>query len=154
MIPELGTTNVELTAHDSHVPSASRTEVKSLTILANAVPWLNARRRFDIDDDGLVTPLDALLIVNELNASQRVLKFADFTLPPRYLDASGDNTLNPLDAVLVINALNAGTNGEATDQTPDTDYATDALLSDASLDWVSAWWTWDDAIRATRRRGG
>ena len=67
--PALGTTNVELTAHDSHVPSASRTEVKSLTILANAVPWLNARRRFDIDDDGLVTPLDALLIVNELNAS-------------------------------------------------------------------------------------
>ena len=46
---------------------------------------------------------------------------------------AGDNSLDPLDAVLVINALNAGTNGEAADQTPDTDYAIDALFSNPLL---------------------
>lgn len=86
-------------------------------------PWRNPANPFDVDDDGLITPLDALLIINELNAQgSRVLGEA----PPAgsnflYYDVSGDGFLAPLDALQVIiqlNAMSSVGNGEAAPPTP------------------------------------
>jgi hypothetical protein len=57
----------------------------------------------DVNNDAAVTPLDALLVVNYLNAlaSSRAP-----TVSPRYLDVNGDGLLTPLDALRVVNHLN------------------------------------------------
>ncbi|MFO0905215.1 MAG: RHS repeat-associated core domain-containing protein [Pirellulales bacterium] len=65
----------------------------------------NAFDEFDVNDDGFTAPLDALLVINELNnAGTHAL-----TGPAprsRFLDVSGDAFVAPLDALLVINVLN------------------------------------------------
>jgi len=68
--------------------------------------WQNRKNRYDVNGDSLVTPLDALLIVNYLDASP-----ASKNLPPRtdtsqpYLDVNADGHGTALDALLVINHL-------------------------------------------------
>jgi hypothetical protein len=94
-------------------------------------PWRNSRNALDVNDDGRVTPLDAVLIINELNAlGPRALSppSAGF-MPPPFLDVSGDGFVSALDAVLVINALNSGNSyaeGEPTfpESAPEGDVAT------------------------------
>ena len=63
--------------------------------------------RYDVDGNGAVEPLDAILVINELNGSgtHSLVQAAQVSGP--YIDVSGDNLLNPIDAVLVINYLNA-----------------------------------------------
>ena len=59
----------------------------------------------DVNDDGQVTPLDALLVINNLNfrGARSVLSEA---ISAPYIDTSGDNFVSPLDVLLVINHLN------------------------------------------------
>ncbi len=71
-------------------------------------PWQNPLLRWDVNNDGSVTPLDALAIINRLN------KYGPGPLAvpapdpvPEYYDVYGDNQLTPLDALNVINYLNA-----------------------------------------------
>jgi ELWxxDGT repeat protein len=75
-----------------------------------APPYTNDANSRDVDDNGVVSPLDALLVINELT----LRNFTDPTtgqLPPvsgkpvHYLDVSRDGLVSPLDALLVINDL-------------------------------------------------
>jgi subtilisin-like proprotein convertase family protein len=81
----------------------------SLTVLDDdpSFPWHNARNRFDVNNDTFVTPLDALLVINALNAGFVLTPElpTPFT-PVRYVDVSRDGVLSPIDALLVINELN------------------------------------------------
>src|SRR6186997_1678190 len=73
-----------------------------------ASDFQNAFNEFDVDDDGVVAPLDALLIINDLNASgPRHLPAVRSGSDP-FIDVTGDGVSSPLDALIVINALNAG----------------------------------------------
>ena len=92
---------------------ASRnTTVKIWLVEPSAKIFHNANLKEDVDGDGEVSPLDALLVINQLNS--RSLNNASFgmlqPLPPaaiRYrFDTSGDNLLSPVDALIVINWLN------------------------------------------------
>ena len=67
--------------------------------------WQNRINPMDVDENRFVTPLDALLIINELNANGSRLLTGE---PPagRYLDTNGDRWITPLDALFVINQLN------------------------------------------------
>lgn len=72
-----------------------------------ASDWQNAALIRDVDNSSLVTPLDVLLLVNQLNNS------GSRELPPRtpntgdpYYDVNGDHFLTPLDVLVVINAIN------------------------------------------------
>ena len=71
-----------------------------------ATDFRNPVDSLDIDADGTIVPLDALWIINELNA----VGSHDLVLPrdpaARFVDPSGDQLVAPLDAVLVINYLN------------------------------------------------
>ncbi len=83
-------------------------EVFVLNFAATA-PWRNERRQFDVNDDGVVGPLDALLIINALTVrTSRVLPrtLAESSNLYNFVDTSGSNQLEPLDALLVINELN------------------------------------------------
>ena len=69
----------------------------------------------DVNDDGLVTPLDVLYIFNVLNRGDGGLiavfrSEADATGP--FYDPSADGYITPLDALMVINRLNARLTGE------------------------------------------
>jgi hypothetical protein len=73
-------------------------------------PWTNPLNSLDVNQDGLVSPLDALQVINDLNTNgPRMLAFPPVlpNAPVPFLDVSGDKSVSSLDALLVLNALNA-----------------------------------------------
>lgn len=105
------------------------------------VPWHGVDFPLDAsrDADHAISPLDALVIINELNerGSHLVPAPQSRNLVRYFLDTSGDNAVSPIDALKVINYLNSppslfgGSEGEA-------DPARDVFAS-ASIDvllWV------------------
>ena len=72
-----------------------------------APPLHNLSNMFDVNGDGFVSPIDALLVINHLNGNE-----ASPENGPPYLDPSADNVVSPLDALLVINWLNSSGEGE------------------------------------------
>ena len=84
-----------------------------VTITIDGSLFQNSNNRFDVTGDTKVTPLDALVIINELNrrAATPVEDLAS-SAPP-YFDVNADFWVTSLDALLVINYLNlAGINAE------------------------------------------
>lgn len=83
----------------------------------SAPPWRNPLDPLDVNNDGLLTPIDALLVINELNrvGGHALLPPSGDAAPPPYLDTTGDNFVSPVDALRVINELNrrgSGGSGE------------------------------------------
>ena len=93
-------------------------DLKQLFIDAAATPpetiWQSPIEPLDINNDGVIAPLDALLVINELDS------FPGGVLPDSignqapYIDPTGDGRVAPLDALNVINQLNFN----ASDGTP------------------------------------
>jgi hypothetical protein len=71
-------------------------------------PWTNPVDPLDVDNDTFVSPLDALLILNELNSvgARQIEPPSGSNGPPPYIDTTGDGFVSPLDSLLVINRLN------------------------------------------------
>ncbi|WP_404307646.1 dockerin type I domain-containing protein [Neorhodopirellula lusitana] len=60
----------------------------------------------DVDGDNSVIPLDALLIINQINLFPNVTNaYSTAIVSDDYFDVSGDGILAPLDALLVINEI-------------------------------------------------
>ncbi len=73
-----------------------------------ASDWQNAVLARDVDSSSLVTPLDVLVIINQLNeGGTRILPSRPANSTDPFYDVNGDGWLTPLDALVVINALNA-----------------------------------------------
>ncbi len=124
-----------------------------------ATPSIDA---LDVNRDGLVTPLDALLIVNELNLTQGQLLRT--TVDGNVLDVTGDGLLSPIDVLQVINYLNrvsslergatglagsgegeyAGASAET--ERADSPLVDDVLLESLAADALNAW------LKANRKR--
>lgn len=65
----------------------------------------------DCDDSGIVSPLDALIVINELNRPED----GSVVDTAKLLDVNADGLLSPLDALVVINYLNRQpSNGDLT----------------------------------------
>ena len=86
-------------------------------------PWQNLLQHSDINNDGVITALDALQIINELGRGQYVDQDSGLLLAPEsldvwpgvYYDQNGDGNATALDALRVINSLariNQGGSGE------------------------------------------
>jgi len=78
--------------------------------------WHNSANPRDVDGRNGVEPLDALLIINYINApdSRWPDPPASPTVPPRYYDVTGGSTraaIEPKDALRVVNYLNAQPSG-------------------------------------------
>ena len=85
----------------------------------NESPYQNPNNRYDVTSEGNVTPLDALLIINQLSRGGATRIENLTSSAPPYIDVNGDFWVTPLDALLVINELNrmrssAAAEGEAT----------------------------------------
>ncbi len=77
---------------------------------AAGTPWQNQLTPHDVNQDTVLSPLDALLVINDLNLNgARLLPESpsEGEEPPPFPDVNGDGYLTPADALAVINALNA-----------------------------------------------
>ncbi len=79
--------------------------------IATTHHWHNEREPLDANDDGLISPIDALLIINEINrGGARSLIASGIPFAP-YIDTNSDNLLTSSDVLQVINFLNARSAG-------------------------------------------
>ncbi|MEZ6134077.1 MAG: dockerin type I domain-containing protein [Pirellulaceae bacterium] len=87
-----------------------------LAVQADSVPWHNQNDPTDVNEDGLLTPVDVLLVVNYINThgARSLAKYPVGTAPQ--IDCNGDGFLSPLDALLVVNALNESARAEGENQ--------------------------------------
>jgi hypothetical protein len=70
-------------------------------------PWQNTDNPLDVNRDGFVSPIDALLIINEIHRSGPHELTPSPAPPVHFFDVSGDNFLSARDALLVISQINA-----------------------------------------------
>lgn len=81
---------------------------KDVSIVDNDAPsiWQNQALPADVDNDGTVSPVDVLLVINRLSRTGTGLAPNTQVVPARYFDVDGDWFIAPLDVLVVINALN------------------------------------------------
>ncbi|MCA9120975.1 MAG: VCBS repeat-containing protein [Planctomycetaceae bacterium] len=108
-------------------------------------PWHNTDRPFDVNGDGAVSPVDALIIINFLNSkgSQTLSAPTAGNVPPPYLDPSGDSVVAPIDVLQIINFLNGGTalEGEGPRSrlsTGDVDAVFGGEVPSSSFEWIAS----------------
>lgn len=78
-----------------------------------AQAWTNPLLPCDVDGNGLVSPLDALLVISYLNSQPGDASLpAAPSSPSRYYDVNGDGLATAADALLVVNAINAREAGQ------------------------------------------
>jgi hypothetical protein len=91
----------------------ARALVSFQPIGTNTGAHTNPASPLDVNGDGAVTPLDALLLINDLNNNGSPI-LAWLASPAPYLDVNGDGSVTPIDVLVVVNHLNAlgGAHGE------------------------------------------
>ena len=114
--------------------------VATMPANATASPWTNPIDPLNVDNEPGIVPLDALIVINELNNRQFSdpdgrLRPPPAGSPPPYYDVDGDGFVIALDALIIINYLNAaqsqaGGEGEADDSVV-ADDAMSLLLNSA-----------------------
>ncbi|MFM7072577.1 MAG: Ig-like domain-containing protein [Planctomycetota bacterium] len=98
-----------------------RLNSSSITVTAGGAggeaEFTNPSNAFDVNGDGFVTPIDVLMVINDVNAyGARALSGGAAGEAPAnrvFLDVNADRFVSPLDALLVINFLNARSGGAA-----------------------------------------
>ena len=79
--------------------------------VSNTSQWQNPVNRHDVNLDSVVSPIDALIIINDLNVRRsRSLVSTNF-VPPPFIDVNGDGSVSPIDVLLIINYLNSRSGG-------------------------------------------
>ncbi|MFV2069608.1 MAG: Ig-like domain-containing protein, partial [Pirellulales bacterium] len=103
----------------------SQVEFVPTTLSISGPAFMNAANPLDVNADGLLSPLDALSVINDLNrygardlaapsvASTAAVSQQLVSTPIYYIDVNGDGSVTPIDALVVINALNAQAAGTA-----------------------------------------
>ena len=71
----------------------------------------NPNNNYDVNNDGSVTALDALIVINAINegiteAEATALSSSGESLGDRFIDVNGDSSVTAIDALQVINELN------------------------------------------------
>jgi hypothetical protein len=92
------------------VEDAFTTDENTPLTIATAYPWHNSLNRLNVNDDGYVTPIDALLVINALNRGEAGKLSLDRARPlaKPFYDVNRDGCLSPINAFQVINHLNRG----------------------------------------------
>jgi len=121
VLPNLpaGSYNVVVLAPPSYLPTTSNGTEAAFSLSAGQAitdlnfgfrflgsAWQNTTNRLDTNNDGHVTPLDALVIINRLNQSQQSQLGAERPSGAMYFDVNADVHVTALDALIIINYLN------------------------------------------------
>ncbi|MBU6175104.1 MAG: hypothetical protein KGQ60_14945, partial [Planctomycetes bacterium] len=119
-------------------------------VVAGNNVWRNERNHLDVDDDRSISPLDVLILINELN-SKGSRKLDDIgPNSNQFLDVDDDGSVSPLDVLYVINWINSQSSGSGEGEgdsslreTVDTRWIEKDMLllagfsSDLWMDWQS-----------------
>jgi hypothetical protein len=65
--------------------------------------WQNSDNKYDVNNDGRVTALDSLIVINAINKG---IVYDEYIKPPYYYDVNGDGQITALDSLLTINKIN------------------------------------------------
>ena len=85
----------------------------SVTVRVVQSIYQNPNNRYDVNNDGFVSPIDALIVINDIQRrGSRVLSPTEF-VPPPYIDVDGSSSVEPIDVLLVINYLNRQSRGSS-----------------------------------------
>ncbi|MEM6473129.1 MAG: dockerin type I domain-containing protein, partial [Planctomycetota bacterium] len=84
-------------------PNSETIEVLGGIGLADGIPAINPVNRYDVNNDGSVSPLDALRVINELGRIQAGSSVGAGS--SALYDVTDDGLISPLDALVVINHL-------------------------------------------------
>ena len=78
------------------------------------VDWRNPVDSLDVNNDLVISPLDVLVVINDLNS--RGARGLPLTRNPSepFLDPTGNQSVDPLDVLTIINYLNVGGSGSRT----------------------------------------
>ncbi len=79
----------------------------TIYVVPSANSWQNPENAFDANGDLVVSPLDALEVINRIGEELPPFPGMMVGAPP-FVDIDGDGSSSPLDALLVINQLNGG----------------------------------------------
>ncbi|MEC8475004.1 MAG: dockerin type I domain-containing protein, partial [Planctomycetota bacterium] len=96
-------------------------EFVTVSFVLTPSEYQNPTQRADVNADGQVSAIDALLVINFLNRNLDDVELEDNpansvpvgligTPPPNYLDVNGDGRVSALDALNVINELRSNNN--------------------------------------------
>lgn len=98
-----GTQTVSITATAGAATSAPI----ALLVSDDELPFQNSRNRLDVNNDGIITAIDVLLVINVLNTfTGGVSAQTAQQLGPFFHDVNGTNDITALDALVIINYLN------------------------------------------------
>jgi hypothetical protein len=107
---------ITVTATDSGTPAQSLEQQFDITVLAVVDPWTNPANAMDVNNDGSLSSIDALIIINELNDPEYstggggLPETRDDDAP--FYDVNRDGSVAPIDALILINELNDESSGE------------------------------------------
>ncbi len=93
-------------------------------------------RIYDVNGDGIISPRDALIVINYINRSRTEGEAAsskDSRSPAAATDVNGDGVVSPIDALLVINFINRNRSG-ATSPASDLVFAEPAASQESVVD--------------------
>jgi hypothetical protein len=86
--------------------SDERGRLADATVTVDVIrSWQNVRNPLDVNSDMRIEPLDALLVINDLNLNGAG-QLAGPPIGPPFFDVNGDGFISPIDALLIINYLN------------------------------------------------
>lgn len=105
-VPDPGSLGVD--SFDYTIADSEGNVSDPVTVLVNIVSsgMQNPIRFSDVDANGEVTALDALLIINRLSAAgSDTVIVADSDRGPNFFDVSGNGEVTALDALLVVNSI-------------------------------------------------
>ncbi|MGE3777003.1 MAG: SdrD B-like domain-containing protein [Pirellulaceae bacterium] len=109
----------------------ARTNV-NFGIASDPSRWQNPVLKFDVNGDGALSPIDALVVINNLNQlGSRALGPSDPT--PPYLDVNGDSQVSPIDVLQIVNELNRENMGGEAESPPDSFTALSSVTEVDSL---------------------
>lgn len=93
--------------------SGTRSNVATVSIRVQNSRWQNPQNSLDVNNDGFISPIDALLIINYLNARRNPFLPSSGLVPPPYIDTNGDELATSNDVMQVINYLNQNARGKS-----------------------------------------
>ncbi|WP_164102280.1 dockerin type I domain-containing protein [Candidatus Laterigemmans baculatus] len=112
--------------------------------------WHNFAQPLDVNADGRITPLDALVVINHLNRTGggRLPATAAGNQPPPYLDVRGTGSVGPLDVLVIVNHLNRNPPGDGEAPAAATDEPTEKFAGIAPpADYWSGIQTWSEELK-------
>ena len=126
-------------------PGAVHVDVSSVQVTPNAT---DSDDRFDVSRNGTLSPLDALMVINRLNAPRALGERVESTTPTYDVcDVNRDGEVTPLDALLIVNRLSVRRNtplpAEGESPTVANALAVDLAFADETM---------EAAIRKRQRR--